>query len=112
MASGDVFPKMLASPTQAGTSSTTLFTVASGHQYTVKQIIICNTDTIDRLVSVGYNGASTTAANCIVYNLPVAASDTVVVDTALVLEASATLTCSSDTASKVNVSVTGWDRTI
>jgi hypothetical protein len=111
MASGDVFPKMLTVPTQVGTSTTTLFTVPSGRQYTIKQIVICNTDGVDRLITLA-RGSAATAANCFTYNLPVAGYDTVVLDTGLVLEAAETVQGLSDTASKVTVTITGWDRTI
>ena len=111
MASGDVFPKLLASPTLLGTTTTTLFTVVSGHQYAVKQIVICNTDGIDRLVTLA-KGTAATAGNCFTYRLPIASYDTIVVDTALVLEAGETIQGLSDTGSVVTVTVTGWDRTI
>ena len=109
MASGDVFPKLLDAPTFLGTSSTTLFTVPSGHQYAIKQIVVCNTDGVERWIKLAV-GATTTVENCFVFQLPIAAYDTVVLDTALVLEAGQTLQGSSDTASKVTVTVTGWDR--
>jgi hypothetical protein len=111
MASGDVFPKMLASPTQLGTTTTTLFTVVSGHQYAIKQIVICNTGGTDRVVTLA-KGSAATAANCFTYNLPVAAFDTVVLDTALVFEAAETVQGLADTGSVVTVTITGWDRTI
>jgi len=109
MATGDVTPKLLASPTMLGTSTTTLFTVSLNHQYTIKQIVICNTDGVDRLVTLAI-GSAATASNCFVYQLPVAANDTVVLDTALVLEESVTIQGLADTGSKVTVTVTGWDR--
>lgn len=113
MASGDVFPKRLGGPTQLAVSSgtaTTLFTVPTGHQYTTKQIIIANTDGSDRIFTLGVGGV--TAALAIVFQLAIAAYDTIVIDTALVLEAAETLQGVSDTGSKVTVTVTGWDRTI
>lgn len=105
-----VVPKMLCGPTQLGTTTTTLFTVATAHQYAVKQIIICNTDGVDRTVNLAYDATAATAANCFVFQLPIAAYDTVVLDTAIVLESGDTLQGLSDTANKVTVSVTGWDR--
>jgi hypothetical protein len=45
-----------------------------------------------------------------VYQLPIAAYDTVVLDTALVFDSGQTLRGQADTASKVNVAVTGWER--
>ena len=111
MASGDVFPKLLSSPTTLGTTTTTLFTVATGHQYAIKQIVVCNTDGTERAVTLA-KGTAATAGNCFVYKLPVASFDTVVLDTALVLEAGETLQGLSDTGSVVTVTVTGWDRTL
>jgi hypothetical protein len=109
MASGDVFPKLLANPTTLGTTTTTLFTVPSGRQWAIKQVVVCNTDGTERLVTLA-KGTAATAGNCFVYRLPVASSDTVVLDTALVLEAGETIQGLSDTGSVVTVTVTGWER--
>ena len=109
MASGDVFPKLLDNPTFLGTSSTTLFTVPIGHQYAIKQIIVCNTDGTERWIKLAL-GSTSVAEACFVFQLPIAFYDTIVLDTALVLEAGDTLQGSSDTADKVTVTVTGWDR--
>jgi len=109
MASGDVFPKLLANPTLLGTTTTTMFTVPAGRQYAIKQIVICNTDGTERLVTVA-KGTAATAGNCFVYRLPISRSDTVVLDTALVLEAGETIQGLSDTGAVVTVTVTGWDR--
>ena len=110
MASGDRTEARLCAPTQLGTSTTTLFTVATGHTYVVKQIIIANTDTIDRTVTLSI-GSAATAANRIMSALPIGANDVMVWDTALVLLTTETLQGLSDTASKVNVTVVGWDKT-
>ena len=112
MASGDVVPKRLGGPTQVSVSATptTLFTVPTGQQYTIKQIVICNTDGVDRTITIGIGGV--TAALASIYLLPISFFDTIVMDTGLVLEAGETLRACSDTASKVTVTVTGWDRTI
>lgn len=114
MAVGDVFPKMLTgtAPVSLGSTSTTVFTVTTNYQWTVKQIIICNTDTIDRLVTLSYNDVASDASKCFVYRLPVAASDTVILDTALVFESGNTLRGLADTGSKVTVAVTGWERQV
>ena len=109
MASGDVFPKLLANPTTLGTTTTTLFIVPTGRQWAIKQVVVCNTDGVERLVTLA-KGTAATAGNCFVYRLPIAASDTVVLDTALVLEAGETIQGLSDTGSVVTVTVTGWER--
>ena len=110
MASGDRAESRLAGPTQLGTTTTTLCTVTAGHTFIVKQIIICNTDTVDRTVTLAIGSASTTA-NRIMSTLPIGANDVMVWDTALVLLTTETLQGLSDTASKVNVTVVGWDKT-
>lgn len=119
MASGDVFPKQLsaitgavttAAPVSLGSTTTTIFTVPSNRQWTVKQIVVCNTDGVDRTFNLGFNATAATATNCFVWQMPIAAYDTIVFDTGFVFEAAQTLTGLSDTASKVMVSVTGWER--
>ena len=110
MASGDRAEARLGGPTQLGTSTTTLCTVTSGHTYVVKQIIISNTDTVDRNVTLAI-GSAATAANQIMSALPLGANDLMVWDTALVLNTTETLQGLSDTASKVTVTVVGWDKT-
>ena len=110
MASGDRAEARLCAPTQLGTTTTTLVTVASGHTYVAKQIIITNTDTVDRTVTLAI-GSAATASNRIMSALPIGANDIMVFDTALVLLTGETLQGLSDTASKVNVTVVGWDKT-
>jgi len=87
-----------------------LFTVTTGHTFVVKQIIIANTDTVDRTVTLAI-GTAATASNRIMSALPIGANDVMVWDTALVLLTTETLQGLSDTASKVNVTVVGWDKT-
>lgn len=127
MAAGDVFPKMLSAitggvttpaPVSLNTTDTTIFTVPTSRQWAVKQIVVCNTDGVDRLVTLSYNPTSgiITPGNSFVYRLPVAAYDTVVLDTAFVFEAGTTLRGNADRgansspAAIVTVSVTGWER--
>jgi hypothetical protein len=56
-------------------------------------------------------GSAATAANRIVSALPIGANDVIILDTALVLLTTETLQGLSDTASKVNVTVVGWEKT-
>ena len=110
MASGDRAESRLAGPTQLGTSTTTLCTVTAGHTFIVKQIIICNTDTVDRTVTLAI-GTAATAANRIMSTLPIGANDVMVWDTALVLLTTETLQGLSDTASKITITCVGIDKT-
>ncbi len=108
MASGDVTPYLLAEPTFLGTTSTSLVVpTASYTSMTVKQIVVCNTDGVERWVKLGIDGIS--ASQCFVFQLPIAAYDTVVLDTAVTLTyLQSALYGASDTADKVTVTVTGW----
>ena len=110
MASGDRTEARLAGPTQLGTSTTTLCTVTSGHTFIVKQIIICNTDTVDRTVTLAI-GSADTAANRIMSTLPIGANDVMIWDTALVLLTTETLQGLSDTASKITITAVVIDKT-
>ena len=110
MASGDRVESRLGGPIQLGTSTTTICTAGAGITEVIKQIIICNTDTVDRTVTLAV-GSAATAANRIVSALPIGANDVMILDTALVLLTTETLQGLSDTASKVTVTVVGWEKT-
>lgn len=109
MAIGDRNEARLGGPTQLGTTTTTICTAATGYAEIIKQIIICNTDTVDRTVTLAI-GSAATAANRLMSALPIGANDIMVWDTAIVLAAGETLQGLSDTAAKVNVTVVGWDK--
>ena len=95
--------------TQLGTTTTTVCTAPSGYNYIVKQVIICNTDTQDRVVSLAV-GSAATAANRFISLLPIAAFDTIILDTGIVLNVGETIQGLSDTGAKVNVTVVGWTK--
>lgn len=109
MAVGDRVESRLGGPVQLGTTTTTICTAATGYAEILKQIVICNTDTVDRTVTLAI-GSAATAANRLMSNLPIGANDTIVFDTAIVLAAGETLQGLSDTASKVTVTVIGWEK--
>lgn len=110
MASGDRAESRLGGPVQLGTSTTTICTAGTGITEVIKQIIICNTDTVDRTVTLAI-GSAATAANRILSALPIGANDVIILDTALVLLTTETLQGLSDAASKVTVTVVGWEKT-
>lgn len=116
MATGDVTAKTLGGPVQLDTSDTAIVSpdTITGNVKTLKQIVICNTDGTERWVTIGVDGTS--ASQCIMFQLPIAAYDTIVLDTALTLTPvfsggvwSGYLYGKSDTASKVTVTATGWE---
>jgi hypothetical protein len=109
MAIGDRSESRLGGPVQLGTTTTTIVTAATGYSDIIKQIVICNTDTVDRTVTLAI-GTAATAANRLMSSLPIGANDTIVFDTAIVLAAGETLEGLSDTASKVTVTAIGWEK--
>ncbi len=109
MAIGDRNEARLGGPVQLGTSTTVIATAATGYADIIKQIIICNTDTIDRTVTLAI-GSAATAANRLMSALPIGANDLMVWDTAIVLAAGETLQGLSDTAAKVTVTAVGWEK--
>ena len=109
MAVGDRVESRLGGPVQLGTTTTAICTAATGYAEILKQIVICNTDTVDRTVTLAI-GSAATAANRLMSSLPIGANDTIVFDTAIVLAAGETLQGLSDTASKVTVTVVGWEK--
>ena len=109
MAVGDRVESRLGGPTQLGTPPTTICTAATGYAEIIKQIIITNTDTIDRTVTLAV-GSAATAANRLLSALPIGANDVMIWDTALVLNAGDTLQGLSDTAAKITVTVVGWEK--
>lgn len=109
MAIGDRNESRLGGPVQLGTTTTTIVTAATGYADIIKQIIICNTDTIDRTVTLAI-GSAATAANRLMSALPIGANDLMVFDTAIVLAAGETLQGLSDTAAKVTVTAVGWEK--
>lgn len=111
MAVGDRTETRLGGPTQLGTSTTTVCTAASGYAEIIKQIIITNTDTVDRTFSLAI-GSAATAANRIISQLPIGANDIMVLDTALVLHETETLEGLADAASVVNVTAIGWEKQV
>lgn len=109
MAIGDRNEARLGGPVQLGTSTTTIVTAATGYADIIKQIIIANTDTVDRTVTLAI-GSAAIAANRIMSALPIGANDLMVFDTAIVLNAGETLQGLSDTAAKVTVTAVGWEK--
>ena len=109
MAIGDRSESRLGGPIQLSTTTTTIATAATGYAEIIKQIIITNTDTIDRTVTLAI-GSAATAANRLLSNLPIGANDVIIWDTAIVLAAGETLQGLSDTAAKVTVTVVGWEK--
>ena len=109
MAIGDRNEARLGGPVQLGTTTTVIATAASGYADIIKQVVICNTDTVDRTITLAI-GTAATAANRLMSNLPIGANDVMIWDTAIVLAAGETLQGLSDTAAKITVTAVGWEK--
>ena len=99
----------LGGPSQLSTTTGAVITVPAAHTYIVKQIVVCNTDTIDRAFSLAI-GSAATASNRLFSTMPIGANDTLVFDTAIVLAATETLQGLADTNGKITVTAFGWDK--
>ena len=99
----------LGGPSQLSTTTGAVITVPASHTYIVKQIVVCNTDTIDRAFSLAI-GSAATASNRLFSTMPIGANDTLVFDTAIVLAATETLQGLADTNGKITVTAFGWDK--
>lgn len=117
MASGDRVERRLLGPIQLSATDAALgSSIGGSFTWIVKQIILCNTSGSDRLVYLGIGTDSATggATSRFLSALPVAANDTTVLDTAIVLVGNATAGSAdrlwgyADSGSAVNVIVVGW----
>ncbi len=112
MAVGDRTEKRLVGPVALTASNATVGSaVPANYQWTVKQVIVCNTDGSDRLAYMAI-GSAATAANRFMSAMPIAASDTVVLDTALVLNAGEYFYGYGDAGSVLSVTVVGWEKQV
>lgn len=110
MAVGDRVEKRVIGPVALGTSNGTLGTVGASKQWTTKQFIFTNTSGAEALIYLAI-GTSATASNRLFSALPIAFNDTIVFDTALVLDATETIQGYADRAG-VNVTVVGWEKSV
>lgn len=110
MAVGDRTEKRLSGPAVLGTSNATIATVPASRAWVLKQVVLTNTSGVEALVYVAV-GSAATASNRVLSALPIAANDTVVWDTALVLTAAETLQGYAD-RSGVNCTVVGWEKEV
>lgn len=108
MASGDRTEKLLYGPYGLGTSNSWIVSPSAGYTWIVKQIIFCNTSGTDGLIYMAL-GSADTPGNRFMSALPIASNDTLVLDTALVLESATQLYGYADRWG-INVFIMGWER--
>jgi hypothetical protein len=94
-------------PAQLQTADAALFTVPSGETWIISEIVVLNTDTVQRTVKFHHtNGATASAAaNALMWDTPVQASQVVGMGRGWAFEADDKLRASSDANSKVTVTI-------
>jgi len=111
MASGDRVEKRLIGPVALTSSNAAVGSaVGAGKTWVIKQLIFCNTDGSDRLVYLAVGSAATPSYR-FASGMPIAANETVVLDTARDLEATEQLYGYADYASVITVMALGWEKT-
>lgn len=108
MATGDRTETRVFGPTEVSTAASAgvVGTVPASRVWVTKQVIFTNTNGVDAWVTMSIGDVST-ASNAVFYQLPIAANDTLVFDTALVMSATETVQSVAD-RSGVNITGVGW----
>lgn len=91
----------------AGTDST-LYTVPASTDAVVSSLVLCETNGAAATVKIsvrGAGGTTTTAATAIVWNLPIAANQTITLTLGITIQAAGTIVIQSSTA---NVTITAF----
>ena len=108
MAVGDRSEKRLAGIYTLGTTNSIVGTVPVSRLWVTKQITITNTNLIDASFRLAI-GSAVSSTNCFFYDMPIAAKDTMVFDTSLVLTAGESIYGYSNYGN-INIIVTGWEK--
>lgn len=99
--------KQLLAPTAlSATTTTTLYTVPASTKAIVKEILLCNTDTSQRTVTM-FVGSTSAAANTILSALPLAPGETKFVTLSTVLVAADKISGGASSASVVACTISG-----
>jgi hypothetical protein len=111
VAVGDRSESRLVGPVALGTSNAAVGSaVPTARAWVIKQITICNTSGIEALVYLAV-GSAATASNRFMSALPIAISDTIVLDTGIVMTAGEQLFGYAD-RDGVNVIINGWEKEV
>ena len=106
---GDRTEKRMIGPVALTTANATVgATPGTGKNWVIKQITICNTGLVDALVYLAI-GSAATPANRFMSALPVAASDSLVYDTGIVLGVSDQIFGYAD-RDGITIMFNGWEK--
>ena len=98
--------KSLSHSALTATTTTTLYTVPASTTTIVKEITLCNTDTVARTVTL-QAGATTGVADRVLNAMSLAPNETKVISMSLVLATTQTITGGASTASVVSCLISG-----
>lgn len=107
-------PKVLVDAQYIGSSYATVYTCPASTTAIAKELILCNTDSSARTVSIRVvpSGATAGDEHCIFAAMSIAANTTYhLSEMTLILEAGDLISCDADTASKVVVRISGAEVT-
>lgn len=99
---------------QPDTSETTMHTVAAGKQLVIKELVLCNTDSSDRTITIHVRrgGVAAGAARRICSALTIEAGKTVYFPCSIVLNAGGILSGLASSANTITVTVSGEERSV
>lgn len=93
---------------QPTTGDTVLATAAGATGWIVKQIVLTNTDTVTKTITIGFPaGAALAASNHVVSALSIAAKGIVVIDMSVPLTTGETIRGLQETATAITVKIVG-----
>lgn len=98
--------KQLSHSALTATTTTTLYTVPASTSTIIKEILICNTDTVSRTVTL-QAGGTTGVADRILGTMSISPSETKVISLSTVLTTGQTITGGASTASVVSCIISG-----
>jgi hypothetical protein len=103
--------KKMTSPTQLGTSASTIYTVGSGVTATVKEILVSNISASLSTVSIHFvnSGGIASSSNLMFPAVSISANSSIAFDVNQVLEAGSTIQAFAGNATAVNIMISGFE---
>jgi hypothetical protein len=103
--------KKMTSPTQLGTSASTVYTVGAGVTATVKEILVANVSGSSSSVSIHFvnSGGIASSSNLLFPAVGISANSSIAFDVNQVLDAGSTIQAFAGNASAINIMISGFE---
>ena len=103
--------KKMTSPTQLGTTASTVYTVGTGVTATVKEILVANVSASSSSVSIYFvnSGGIASTSNLMFPAVAISANSSVAFDVNQVLDAGSTIQALAGNSSAVNIMISGFE---